>query len=78
MKEAASPYSLRYAFGIGALALTIPADAYAYLDPGTGSMVLQVIVAGLLGAVFTFKSYVRAVISSITGIFKKQRDVSDA
>jgi hypothetical protein len=56
----------------------IPTEAHAYLDPGTGSMVLQVIVAGILGAMFTFKSYVRAVISSITGIFKKQRDVSDA
>jgi hypothetical protein len=55
----------------------VPTEAHAYLDPGTGSMVLQVIVAGILGAMFTFKSYVRAIISSITGIFKKQRDVSD-
>jgi hypothetical protein len=65
------------AIPLGLLILTLPIDAHAYLDPGTGSMVLQVIIAGILGAVFTFKSYVRAVITSITGIFRKQRDSSD-
>jgi hypothetical protein len=62
---------------IAAVVAAVPTEAHAYLDPGTGSMVLQVIVAGILGAMFTFKSYVRAIISSITGIFKKKRDVSD-
>jgi hypothetical protein len=65
------------AIPLGLLILTLPIDAHAYLDPGTGSMVLQVIIAGILGAVFTFKSYVRAVITSITGIFRKRRDSSD-
>lgn len=31
--------------------------AYAYLDPGTGSMVLQAIVAGFLGSLFAVKMY---------------------
>ena len=33
-----------------ALALT-PTTAYAYLDPGTGSFILQMLIASFLGAV---------------------------
>jgi hypothetical protein len=45
--------------------LCVPGDAHAYLDPGTGSMVLQAIIAGVLGLVFTFKSYLRAILSRL-------------
>ena len=37
---------------VAAYALTLaPATAYAYLDPGTGSFILQMLIAGLLGAI---------------------------
>lgn len=32
-------------------------DANAYFDPGTGSMVLQLLMAGILGFLFTLKTY---------------------
>jgi hypothetical protein len=32
---------------------------WAYLDPGTGSMVLQVLLAGLLSSLFFLKSWIR-------------------
>lgn len=32
-------------------------DAQAYLDPGTGSMILQAVVAGFLGLAFTLRMY---------------------
>jgi hypothetical protein len=35
-------------------------------------------VAGVLGALFTFKSYVRAVFSSLGRLFGKQQGRSDA
>lgn len=35
-------------------------DAWAYLDPGTGSYVLQVIIAGLLGVGFAVKTFWRS------------------
>jgi len=38
---------------VGALAST----SWAYLDPGTGSYVFQMIVAGLLGAAFAVKMF---------------------
>lgn len=41
------------------LVLALPGVAHAYLDPGTGSVVLQMALAGLLGALFTLKLYWR-------------------
>ena len=34
-----------------------PRDAHAYLDPGTGSYVLQLVIAALLGAAFALKVF---------------------
>lgn len=39
------------------LLLTLSLPAAAYLDPGTGSMILQGIIAALAVAGFTIKSY---------------------
>jgi hypothetical protein len=35
--------------------LVMPGHAYAYIDPVSGSIILQVIAAGALAAAFTFK-----------------------
>lgn len=32
-------------------------EAHAYIDPGAGSILLQMLLAGLLGTVFTVKMY---------------------
>lgn len=40
-----------------ALMSTLAAHANAYLDPGSGSALLQILVAGLLGGIFTLKSF---------------------
>ena len=37
------------------LYLSVPPDAEAYLDPGTGSYILQILIAGLLSALFMIK-----------------------
>lgn len=34
-----------------------PAVAWGYLDPGSGSIILQVVLAAVLGAAFTAKIY---------------------
>ena len=46
--------------------------AYAYLDPGTGSYILQLILAGLLGALFMVKTYWRNIKSFIFNIFSRR------
>jgi hypothetical protein len=33
----------------------LPGSAHAYLDPGTGSFIVQMLVAGFLGALFYIK-----------------------
>ncbi|MCX4274619.1 MAG: hypothetical protein OSJ27_02425 [Candidatus Gastranaerophilales bacterium] len=38
-----------------AMSVICPEKACAYLDPGTGSMILQVILAGIVGIGCTFK-----------------------
>ncbi len=38
------------------LVSVVPGTAHAYLDPGTGSFVLQMLVAGFLGAVLYVKT----------------------
>lgn len=35
----------------------LPTDANAYIDPGTGSMIIQVILAAFLGAIVTCKQW---------------------
>ncbi len=35
----------------------LTANASAYIDAGTGSIITQVLIAGALGAVLTFKSF---------------------
>ncbi len=58
------------AVGVFAL-LLVPHDAHAYLDPGTGSYVLQMIIAGLLGAAFAIKMSWFRIKRFITGLFTR-------
>jgi len=46
--------------------------AYAYLDPGTGSYMLQVIMATLLGGIFAIKVYWRKILELLKRGFLKQ------
>lgn len=43
----------------------------AYLDPGSGSFILQIILAALLGSLFVFKSFWQKVINFFRSIGKK-------
>jgi len=37
--------------------LIFPRKAHAYLDPGTGSYILQILIAVLIGALFSIKLF---------------------
>lgn len=41
-------------------------DKNAYLDPGSGSFILQLIIAGALGAVFAIRAYWSKIKSAFT------------
>ena len=51
----------------------VPKDVYAYLDPGSGSYILQILVAAFLGASFTLKLYWKKIIS----VFIKERKTEE-
>lgn len=44
---------------LAVIQMIIPNKAYAYIDPGTGSMVLQIIAASLLGLGLTFRIWIQ-------------------
>ena len=45
------------AFGLALLAALTARPAQAYIDPATGSFILQALVAGFLGALFALKMF---------------------
>jgi len=48
--------------------LLIIMPLYAYIDPGTGSMLLQVLIAGIMGGLFFIKKKWK----KIRSFFKKE------
>jgi len=55
-----------------ALILSLPASAHAYLDPGTGSYILQMLLAGILGALFALKMFWKRIIAFFKGLVSKK------
>ncbi|MXY51341.1 MAG: hypothetical protein F4Y86_02255 [Gammaproteobacteria bacterium] len=55
--------------------ILVAAPAFAYLDPGTGSMILQMLIAGSLVALF----YIRTAWDKTRGFFARifSRDTND-
>ncbi len=53
--RAATPVAIRLAIVLAA----VPSLSYGYIDPGSGSFLLQAALAGLLGLSFTIKSFWR-------------------
>ena len=49
------------------LCVGIAGEALAYLDPGTGSAVIQMVVAGVMGALFVMKMYWRKLVAFFSG-----------
>lgn len=50
-----------------AAATALSPDAYAYLDPGSGSYLFQLLLSGLLAGMFMFKSFWK-------NLFRKKKD----
>ena len=53
------------------LYLAFPPFAYAYLDPGTGSYVFQLLIAGAVGLGFLVKVYWNRIKLFFTRLFSK-------
>jgi hypothetical protein len=55
------------------LIVAFPVYAYAYLDPGTGSYILQILIAAFFGALYAVKRYWYQVKSSLSGLFWRHK-----
>lgn len=53
----------------------VPATAHAYVDPGSGSMMLQLLLASFLGGLYALKTYWRRIRAWFTG---KREDLPKA
>lgn len=51
-----------------------PGQAWAYLDPGTGSFILQMVIGALLGGLVAVGLFWRRVLGWIQRVFGKRRN----
>ena len=61
----------------GIFYVLFPKIAFAYLDPGTGSYMLQVLIASILGAFFTIKIFWGKIRNFFLKLFSKKKIDSD-
>jgi len=58
--------------------LVFPQKAYAYLDPATGSYVLQIIIAALVGGLFVIKQYYSKIKAFFKNLFSSGEEADGA
>ena len=61
-----------YLFYIVAIYILLNTDAYAYLDPGSGSMILQAILGFIAAALATVSYYWEKVKTFLSKLFRKK------
>lgn len=58
--------------------LVLPSTAYAYIDPGSGSMIIQFVIAALLGTLFAIKTFWNRIKNMVKKSFSGRRgDAND-
>jgi len=60
--------------GLTLMIAIIPHIAFAYIDPGTGSYIIQIAIAALVGGLFAVKMFWIRIKTFITSLFKKKID----
>lgn len=69
--------SLFFKFFIIICIIAIPLRANAYIDPGAGSYIFQVLIAVFIGAVFSFKLWWIRGKRAVLYFFKKRKKHDD-
>ncbi len=57
---------------VSILLLIFTQDSFAYVDPGTGSCILQLVIASLLGAAFTVKAFWKNIKAYFSKLLSKE------
>jgi hypothetical protein len=53
--------------------LVFPLQAFAYLDPGTGSYLHQILIAAIVGSLFLVKMWFKNIKAYLISIFSKKK-----
>jgi hypothetical protein len=56
----------------GLLVVALYRRAFAYIDPGTGSYFIQILIASLLGLAFAIKTFWKNIVAFFSQIFSKR------
>jgi len=59
------------------LKFSFPASAHAYLDPGSGSFILQIVLAGIMGFILMVKIYWKKIRTFVGGMFSRDLNGDD-
>lgn len=65
--------TLRYLGVSLLLIISFPCFAYAYLDPGTGSYILQILIAAFFASLYAIKRYWHQIKSYLSGLFMRSK-----
>ncbi len=63
-----------------AIMITVAQPAFAYLDPGAGSFMLQMLIAGVMSTMFAIKMYwyrLKNTIARLLGKLPEEQDVEN-
>jgi hypothetical protein len=69
-----TPVELSVIFLLCGSWLVFPDKAYAYLDPGTGSYIVQILIGTLISALFTVKLFWARIKKMGAGLFIMRRN----
>ena len=71
--------SMKFEVAVVALVLLLitPAHALAYVDPGTGSYLLQLALAGFLAGAYTVGRYWHSLKTAVRRLFERSRPDGD-
>jgi len=58
------------------LSIILTSKAYAYIDPGAGSMMFQILIAFAVGTLFTIKLWFKKVTLFVKKFFNKNNDAT--
>jgi len=70
------PLKIFTIFGLALISFCflLPSSAHAYLDPGTGSYMFQMLIAGLIGASFAVKVYWKKIVSFFSNSSSEEKE----
>ena len=71
-KGAIMSRSIQLVIFIGIYYILYPNSAHAYLDPGTGSFVIQIIIGFFVGGLYFLKTYWHKIIVFFKNVFHKK------